>query len=241
MSFLASPYAIEAARAAWDAWRMSRLTDVTSPRGDLALIETRWAAPGEGTYPVGELARLPQTVSVTPIQRTNLLSGDIERGVRLWDADAPAIRHFQTIDVFPFAPEWVIEAAFAPAPEARLMPFEHLHDNGGTRRHPVPGDITFALNGVPRSVTAFDDGGRLLLVFGDRTNGSSTYPTGRFLEVEPLPGGDRVMLDFNRAFVPPCGFSPHFNCPLPPAQNRFEMTIEAGEKRPLFLDGYQPR
>jgi uncharacterized protein (DUF1684 family) len=47
-----------------------------------------------------------------------------------------------------------------------------------------------------------------------------------------------VSLDFNRAFVPPCGFSVQYNCPLPPAQNRFGVAIEAGERQVVFSDGF---
>jgi uncharacterized protein (DUF1684 family) len=70
-------------------------------------------------------------------------------------------------------------------------------------------------------------------VFADRTTGDATKPPSRFLIV-PLPApsvlsAGRVTLDFNRAFLPPCAFSDHFNCPLPPAGHRFELAITAGE------------
>jgi uncharacterized protein (DUF1684 family) len=48
----------------------------------------------------------------------------------------------------------------------------------------------------------------------------------------PLPEGDRVLLDFNQAFSPPCAFTPYALCPLPPLQNRIPLRIEAGEKKP---------
>lgn len=47
-----------------------------------------------------------------------------------------------------------------------------------------------------------------------------------------------VTLDFNRAFVPPCGFSAQYNCPLPPAQNRFAEPVIAGEKQVRFTGGF---
>lgn len=56
--------------------------------------------------------------------------------------------------------------------------------------------------------------------------------------MERAPGGDTVTLDFNRAFVPPCGFSVQYNCPLPPPQNRLHLPVPAGEKLPVFLDGH---
>ncbi|MEU7911528.1 DUF1684 domain-containing protein [Microbispora bryophytorum] len=244
MSSRASAATIEAARAGWDAWRAGRVASVRAPRGNLALVETLWPAPGEEVSLEEALAGRPAggtgtRVTATRIERAHITTGEPERGIRLWDADAPAIRHFETIDAFPFAPEWVIEAVFTPVSDARLLPFEHLRDAGGTRDRAVPGDITFTLDGTPYNLAAFDDEGTLLLVVGDRTNGSATYGGGRFLTVEPEPGG-RVVLDFNRAFAPPCAFSPAYNCPLPPPRNWLDVPVEAGEKLPVFRDGFLP-
>ncbi|OIQ63191.1 hypothetical protein GALL_552690 [mine drainage metagenome] len=103
----------------------------------------------------------------------------------------------------------------------------------------VPGEIKVTIDGEEYTLDAFDDDGTLLLVFADTTNGSETYPSGRFLFVDRIAGTDRVNLDFNRAFIPPCGFSIHYNCPLPPPQNRLRLPVRAGEKNPVFRDGYQ--
>ncbi|ETK35107.1 DUF1684 domain-containing protein [Microbispora sp. ATCC PTA-5024] len=237
---LVSPAAVEAARADWEAWRTARLASVASPAGPLALVETHWLQPDESASLEDALSGRPDTVRATWIERSHIGTGETERGIRLWDAASPAINHFVTIDTYPFAPEWVAEATFTPVSESRLLPFEHMRDDGGTRDHVVPGDITFTLDGTAYNLAAFEDEGTLLLVVGDRTNGSATYGGGRFLHVHHEPGADRVVLDFNRAFVPPCGFSSHFNCPLPPPGNRFGVPIEAGEKLPVFLDGYLP-
>jgi uncharacterized protein (DUF1684 family) len=238
MSALASASTIDSARAGWDAWRASRLASVVEPTGNLALIETRWSVPGEDESPEEALSSRPGSVTATRLERRDIDTGEPERGIRLWDAKAPAIQHFLTIDAFPFNPDWVIEATYTPVSGSRLVPFEHVRDNGGTRDLVVPGDITFTLRGTAYTLSAFDDEGTLLLVFGDRTNGVDSYGAGRFLFVRRVPGSDRVVLDFNRAFVPPCGFSAHYNCPLPPRQNRFPTAIEAGEKLPVFRDGY---
>jgi uncharacterized protein (DUF1684 family) len=234
MSPRASAAAIEAARAGWDAWRAERLASVTSPTGNLALVETRWLGPDDDRSLEAALAGQPDSVTATRIERSHIETGEPEYGIRLWDAKAPAIRDFVTIDVFPFDPDWVIEATFTPVSESRLVPFEHARDDGRTRDQIVPGDITFTLDGTPYDMAAFDDEGVLLLVVGDTTNGSVTYGGGRFLFVTREPGADRVVLDFNRVFVPPCCFSPHFNCPLPPHRNRFHVAVEAGEKLPVF-------
>jgi len=251
----ASP--IADAPAAHAAWRTSRLSAVTSATGNLALVETRWLQPGPGTGPVTEefaatefdcaVAAAPATVTVTRLSRSNLDTGLPEHGLRFWDSESAAIRAFDTVTAFDYDPGWVIEATFTPVAGDRTIPFEHIRDNGGSRELVVPGDITFTRDGVDYSLGAFDDDGTLLLVFGDATNRltgeTSTYSSGRFLRVERADGagfGDAgpVTLDFNRAFVPPCGFSVQYNCPMPPAQNRFAGSVEAGEREVVFSDGF---
>jgi uncharacterized protein len=233
------PSAVAAARSGYDAWREARLATVAAPTGNLALIETRWLAPGDETTPEQALVGRPETVTATELTRRNLDTGEPERGIRLWDAASPAIQAFETIDAFPFDPDWVVEAEFHPVAADRTVPFEHLRDNGLTRELVVPGDITFSRDGVDYTLSAFDDDGTLLLVFADATNGAEgadgTYASGRFLFVQR--DGDRVVLDFNRAFVPPCGFSDQYNCPLPPRNNRFAVPVPAGEKRVVLRPG----
>jgi uncharacterized protein (DUF1684 family) len=230
-------------------WRSARHTAVTGATGNLALVETRWL-PAD-TDPADEFARAkaeaPATVTVTALTRSNLDTGDPEHGLRFWDSQSPAIRAFETITAFDYDPDWVVEAQFTPVAGDRTVPFEHIRDNGGSRELVVPGDITFSRDGVDYTLSAFDDDGTLLLVFGDATNrldgDTSTYASGRFLFVQRADGagfGDAgpVTLDFNRAFVPPCGFSVQYNCPMPPAQNRFAQSIEAGERNVVFADGF---
>jgi len=238
--------------AALQTWHAARRRAVTGATGNLALVETRWLAPDAD--PAAEFARAKAdasaTVTVTTLTRSNLDTGEPEHGLRFWDAASGAIEAFEQISAFEYNPDWVIEAEFTPVAAERTVPFEHIRDNGGSRQLPVPGDITFSRDGVDYSLSAFDDDGTLLLVFGDATNRqtdeTATYSSGRFLFVRrpeiagSLGFGDAgpVTLDFNRAFVPPCGFSVQYNCPLPPAQNRFAGPIEAGERQVVFTDGF---
>lgn len=159
-----------------------------------------------------------------------------EYALRVWDANSQAIQEFGSIDAFAFNPEWIIQAAFTPIEGGKTVGFEHLKDDGATRDLVIPGEITFTKDGVDYSLAAFRAGRALQLVFGDSTNGDSTYSVGRFLFVAPNPDGT-VTLDFNLAVLPPCAFSYSFNCPLPPAQNRFSVPIEAGEKNVLNTTG----
>lgn len=220
-------------------WQAARRSAVTSPTGNLALVETRWT--GEPADLDAVRAAVPAAVQVTPIQRADLETGGTQHGLRVWDAASPAIAAFERIDTYDHDPAWVLTGRFVPVAEDRTVPFEHIRDNGGTRDLVVPGDIIVTVEGREYTIAAFDDGGTLLLVFGDETNGSETYGAGRFLHIHREAGvGEEgeVVLDFNRAFVPPCGFSAQYNCPLPPASNRFPLPIRAGEKSVVFRDGF---
>lgn len=100
----------------------------------------------------------------------------------------------------------------------------------------MPADIVFTRDGIDYSLAAYWDDRELLLVFGDETNGDTSYGVGRFLRVLPDEDGT-ITLDFNRAYLPPCAFSNFFNCPMPPRQNRFAVRVEAGERTVLAGSG----
>src|SRR4030042_1819222 len=73
-------------------------------------------------------------------------------------------------------------------------------------------------------------GGELFLPFKDKTSETETYPKGRYLSVEPMPGG-KVLIDFNRAVNPFCQFNEKYTCPYAPEENWMNIVIGAGEKR----------
>lgn len=224
-------------RAEWDAWRARRLASVVSPNGNLALIETRWFPP-EITLEEARAGQ-PSRVTVTKQERKDFDGNIIAQGVRLWDSNSEGICSFETIDAYPFDPAWAFEATFTPHPESRAVPFEYVRETPGLRNLAVPGEIRVTIDGVEYTLDAFDDDGTLLLVFADPTNGTETYPAGRFLVLPKEENSDRVIIDFNRAYVPPCGFSIAYNCPLPPPQNRLKIPVHAGEKNPIFRNNYE--
>ena len=150
-------------------------------------------------------------------------------GVRVKDSEAATLKAFHGLDYFPLEPKWKLVARFEAAAEPKEIPIP----NALGFDEPIlsPGHVVFTLDGVEHRLLALDDtgDGRLFLVFGDKTNGRETYGGGRFLYTDP-PQGGRVELDFNRAYNPPCVFTPYATCPLPPRENRLPMRIEAGEK-----------
>ncbi len=67
-------------------------------------------------------------------------------------------------------------------------------------------------------------------MFGDSTNGKETYGGGRFLYADWPARAASTTLDFNRAYNPPCVFTPWATCPLPPPQNKLAMAIRPARR-----------
>ena len=70
----------------------------------------------------------------------------------------------------------------------------------------------------------------LEVYFTDATSGRESYRM-RYVEIAPEADG-RYVLDFNRAYNPACAYSPYYNCPIPPPENKLAVAIRAGERRP---------
>ena len=96
----------------------------------------------------------------------------------------------------------------------------------------LPGALAFEREGRGHRLEAFMEEGEtdLFIVFGDLTNRSETYPGGRYLYARPPDEAGRVVVDFNRAYNPPCVFTPFATCALPLPENRLPIRVEAGEK-----------
>jgi uncharacterized protein (DUF1684 family) len=94
----------------------------------------------------------------------------------------------------------------------------------------VAGTLEFTVNGRKMTLDALDDEGDLFIIFRDGTSNSTTYPPGRFLVVEKPKDGVSWVVDFNKAYNPPCAFSAYTTCPLPPPQNWLKADVAAGEK-----------
>jgi hypothetical protein len=126
---------------------------------------------------------------------------------------------------------WRIPARFERYQPKKSIPIPNVL--GGVTKEPSSGAVVFTVAGRQYRLDAVDEEGEedLFLIFADRTNGKETYGAGRFLYA-PRPGADdRTVVDFNKAYNPPCAFTPFATCPLPPPQNRLPIAIEAGEKR----------
>lgn len=156
-------------------------------------------------------------------------SGD-RTAIRLRDKNSEIRRSFRGCRWYPVKPEYRVEGRFIPydAPRERRVP----NILGDEEHYVSNGLVEFPLGTESLRLEAFESSGargrRLFFVFRDGTSGQETYAAARFLYAD-APVDGRVVLDFNRAYNPPCAFNPHTTCPLPPRQNVLATRIEAGE------------
>jgi uncharacterized protein (DUF1684 family) len=153
--------------------------------------------------------------------------------VRVYDPNSLALQAFQGIEQFPFDERWVREATFTPHDAERVVRIPHV--DGVERGYPIGGEIAFALDGgeVRLAVEVEPETGEMQAVLCDATSGGSTYRF-RFLDLDTPDDDGRVVADLNRLRLPPCAFSDHFVCPLPPPGNRLDIALEAGEQHPRW-------
>ena len=147
--------------------------------------------------------------------------------LRVWDAESPVRTGFTGIDTYPPDPRWRVTARWEAYPEPRAV--EQPSVTGTPTRVLAPGRAWFTVDGKEVSLEPTRDGESLFFVFRDATAPRETYGGGRFLEAA-APRGGEVVLDFNRAYNPPCVFTSFATCPLPTPQNVLKVRVEAGEK-----------
>jgi uncharacterized protein (DUF1684 family) len=158
-----------------------------------------------------------------------IIKRDGRFALRLRDFEHPAIAAFAPIESYPIDPDLRVPATLRLYDEPKVMNVNTTI--AGLGYHPKsPGSVAFEIGGDVFELEAYDSGEQLFFVFGDMTSGRETYPAGRFLYAD-APGEDgRTILDFNRAYNPPCAFNAFATCPVASPRNRLKTRIEAGEK-----------
>jgi uncharacterized protein len=210
-----------------------RVIAYSAPDGAL----THHGVPADGLELVSDLDA-PDDEEPTLLELGSLRMCVIRRGdrigLRVWDVDAPARASFAGIPHYPVGPAWRFAARLEPPAAGETIAIADVI--GEVEPMPSMGTVAFTVDDREHRLVAVDGGdGRLWLIFGDATNADTTYGGGRYLYTDPVDGDGTVVVDFNRAYNPPCVFSPYATCPLPPPENRLSIRVEAGEMR-LTLD-----
>ena len=107
--------------------------------------------------------------------------------------------------------------------------FDMQTSTGGVQHYQRFGKFSFLVEGQIAELTIYRGEHGFFLPFVDSLAGSETYPAGRYLEPDPLPGG-RFFIDFNLAYNPYCAYNEMWSCPITPAENRLKAPIRAGER-----------
>ena len=176
-------------------------------------------------------AMAPDSADVAKVGRLSLFvikRGD-KYGIRLKDPDSEYRRNYHGIEHFPANEAYRVTARWVAEP--RKIPI--LNIIGQTEESECPGYAEFRLSGKEMRLSPIieEPGAKeLFYIFRDLTTGKETYPAGRFLYSD-MPKDGKVVLDFNKAYNPPCAFTPYATCPLPPKENHLPVRIEAGEKK----------
>jgi uncharacterized protein len=149
-------------------------------------------------------------------------------GLRVKDSESPARANFSGLEYFPLSDKWRVVARFERFDPPKTIPIMNVL--GMAEDDPSPGAVVFDVDGKTYRLDALTEEDKLFLIFADATSGRETYGAGRYLYADPPDKEGRVVVDFNKAYSPPCAFTSFATCPLPPSQNRLPVAVEAGEK-----------
>ena len=190
--------------------------DGVAPSGTIELVPDSGEKPTVLTFDAGQ-------ATLQAIERVGRI------GLRVRDARAKTRSGFVGIEQFPIDAGWRVEARFEPHPAGKTIPIANVV--GQLEPMANPGAVVFEHDGRTHRLEAVDEGdGQLFLIFADRTSGKETYGAGRFLYAAAAVDG-KTVLDFNKAYNPPCAFNAYSTCPLPPPENRLDLAVTAGEKK----------
>ncbi len=177
--------------------------------------------------PTGENYK-KESISYNSFQINTIKRGS-KIGLRIRDSLSLKRKNFKGINYFDYNPEFMFTAKITYPDKNEMLSFSNKLDQ--QLSEPILAKLTFEYNQQSHTLSVTDAGdGNWFVVFGDLTNGVSTYGGGRFLYIKNQKGKPEVNLDFNLAENPPCYFTDFATCPLPSKANTFNIEILAGEK-----------
>jgi uncharacterized protein (DUF1684 family) len=162
--------------------------------------------------------------------RFNVIKRGERYGLRVKDAESPTRTGFKGLEYYPIDPKWRVTARFEAYHPPKRIPITDI--TGMTSDSIAPGALIFEVDGKEQRIDPILEEGsdELFIIFRDATSKETTYQAGRYLYAR-MPREGTTVVDFNKAYNPPCAFTDYATCPLPPLQNRLPIAIEAGEKR----------
>lgn len=241
-------------------WDSSRVQALKAENGWLNLAGLFWLKEGQNTYgthktndlvfPKGSAAKKSGTIILkdgvvtlndkiifhsdsvyTPVIsyhnfNWSIIKREEKYGIRLRNLNSALIKNFKPIDRYPADTVWRVRA-FLQKANGNVMITNVL---GQTIKQESPGKLIFTIDNKTFSLDAMKEGDQLFIIFGDETCAVTTYGAGRYMYAAMPDKEGYTILDFNKAFNPPCAFTNYATCPLPPKQNILPIEIRAGEK-----------
>jgi len=207
---------------------------IVLPRGPAELGEFDYRSGHVTFHPVaGPATKLkadtdgkPNQIELDGLTMFMIHRGD-RYGIRMRDIKSQLRQQFTNRHWFPVKADYRVTAKFVAYNPPKMIAVPNVL--GETSQMPSPGYVEFTLDGHELRLDPVVEDESLFFIFHDETSGKGTYPPGRFLHADFAKDGE-VTLDFNKAYNPPCAFTPYATCPLPPKQNRLPLRIEAGEQ-----------
>ena len=150
-------------------------------------------------------------------------------GIRLRDLNAPLLKTFKGTETYPINEDWRVTAKFHPFSETKVIEIPNIIKS--VEKDTVTGELSFRLKDKNFTLLPVKEGNEFFIIFADKTNGDETYGAGRFIYTSLPNSNGNVIIDFNKAYNPPCAFTRFATCPLPPKENYLDIKITAGEKK----------
>ncbi|HMQ06217.1 MAG TPA: DUF1684 domain-containing protein [Saprospiraceae bacterium] len=151
-------------------------------------------------------------------------------GMRIWDTQSPIRFKYTELPYYPVDQKWIVKGKAIPQSN---MTISVKNIMGMEIEQKVAALVEAKVGKDKFEFRVFEDDGRYYMVFGDLTNGNTTYGGGRYVYFDKEDHKGNVTIDFNKSYTPPCGFSQYTTCFLPLPENRFSFEVRAGE---IFMD-----
>ncbi|WP_372364542.1 DUF1684 domain-containing protein [Candidatus Uabimicrobium sp. HlEnr_7] len=148
--------------------------------------------------------------------------------VRVRDYKNEDISKLDKVLCFSIKSHWKVKAKFVPYMPPKKIEITNIL--GMTSEDIVPGQLLFEIEGKEYSLDPVKSGSSLFIMFQDVTTGKTTYQVGRYIYADAPNEKGEVIIDFNKAYNPPCAYTPYATCPMAPEQNKLPVAITAGEK-----------
>ena len=162
----------------------------------------------------------------------HIIKRGTQYGIRLRDYNSALANELDSVPCFNPNLKWMVTAEYKPFAKPEIQKVQTVIGVEAEIR--IPGELIFRINGKKMRLLPVETEDGLSVIFGDLTNGYETYPAGRYLDTSKPDSSNHVVIDFNKAYNPPCAYTPYATCQLPHRDNILPVKIESGEKAVHF-------